>query len=184
MSRSDPSEPAEMTRRRALLGGAGMLAVAAAAGATAAPRRAMPNAMMVKPSGAATRSRTSLHQEVHFDAPPARVYQALLGAKAFAAFTGMKAQIDPRPGGAISIFGGLVVGRNVELVRNRRIVQAWRPVEDFPAGVYSLVKMELLPAGSGTRLILDHTGFPEGHYDHLNAGWPPRYWIPLKKYLG
>jgi activator of HSP90 ATPase len=169
-----------MSRRRALFGGASLLTALAAAGARAAP----PNAMTVKPGGAGTRSRTALHQEVLFDASPARIYDALLGAKAFAAFTGMPARIDPRPGGAISIFGGLVVGRNIELVRNRRIVQAWRPVEDFPAGVYSLVKIDLVPRGSGTRLILDHTGFPEGHFDHLNAGWPPRYWIPLKKYLG
>jgi hypothetical protein len=62
-------------------------------------------------------------------------------------------------------------------------VQAWRVVADFPAGVYSLVKMELLPKAGGTFLVLDHTGFPPGHYDHLNAGWEPRYWTPLKTFL-
>jgi hypothetical protein len=32
-------------------------------------------------------------------------------------------------------------------------------------------------------LILDHTGFPEGDFDHLDAGWYTRYWNPLKKYI-
>src|SRR5579862_7690105 len=51
-------------------------------------------------------------------------------------------------------------------------------------GVYSVVKFELKPQGSGTTLILDHTGFPEGEYDSLFKGWGLRYWDPLKKYLG
>jgi activator of HSP90 ATPase len=139
--------------------------------------------MATRPGGAGTRTRTALHQDVTFDAPPQRVYAALMSSKAFAAFSGMPAKIDPQVGGAISMFGGLIVGRNIELLPGRRIVQAWRPVQDFPSGVYSLVKMDLSPAGAGTRLSLDHTGFPEGHFDHLNEGWPPRYWNPLKTYL-
>jgi activator of HSP90 ATPase len=178
MPESDPPNASSPTRRT-LMGGATLAVAAAAAGAHAAP--ATP--MAVKPSGAETRTRTALHQEVNFDASPAKVYAALMSSKAFADFTGMPAKIDPGLGGAISMFGGLIVGRNIELAPGKRIVQAWRAVQDFPSGVYSLVKMDLSPAGAGTRLVLDHTGFPEGHYDHLYEGWPPRYWIPLKKYL-
>jgi activator of HSP90 ATPase len=82
------------------------------------------------------------------------------------------------------MFGGLVVGRNVELVPSQRIVQAWRLSQEFPEGTYSLVKIELKTKDSGTRLVLDHTGFPEGHFDHLDAGWYSHYWEPLRKYLG
>jgi len=138
----------------------------------------------VKPGGPETRSRTSLHQEAAFKSAPARLYAALLSSKDFTAFSGLPATIDPAAGGAFSLFGGQIVGRNIELVPDRRIVQAWRAVADFPAGVYSLVKFELLPKAGGTSLVLDHTGFPPGHYDHLNAGWAPHYWAPLKKFLG
>jgi activator of HSP90 ATPase len=61
-------------------------------------------------------------------------------------------------------------------------VQAWRPASWGP-GVYSIVKFELKPQGSGTIVVLDHTGFPEGKYDDLYDGWPERYWEPLKKFL-
>jgi hypothetical protein len=37
---------------------------------------------------------------------------------------------------------------------------------------------------AGTVLVLDHTGFPEGDFDHLDPGWYARYWNPLKKFLG
>jgi uncharacterized protein YndB with AHSA1/START domain len=134
------------------------------------------------PGTEANRSRTSLHQEVDFKATPQRIYEVLLDSKQFAACTGMSAEIDPKPGGAFTTFGGLIVGRNVELIANQRIVQAWRPTHWDP-GVYSIVKFELKPRASETTIILDHTGFPEGDYDSLNTGWKPRYWDPLKKFL-
>jgi len=134
------------------------------------------------PSTAANRARTSLHQEVDFKASPQRIYEVLLDSKQFAACTGMPAEIDPKVGGAFTTFGGLVVGRNIELIPNQRIVQAWRPTH-WDSGVYSIVKLELKPQASGTLILLDHTGFPEGEYDSLNTGWKPRYWDPLKKFL-
>jgi hypothetical protein len=42
----------------------------------------------------------------------------------------------------------------------------------------------LKPQGSNALVILDHTGFPEGEFDHLDPGWKLRYWDPLKKFLG
>jgi activator of HSP90 ATPase len=163
--------------RRSIFGAVALLAGLAAAG------RAPAQPMAVKPGRAETAGRTSLHQEVTFAAAPARLYAALLSSKAFTAFSGFPATIDPRPGGAVSLFGGQVMGRNIELVPNQRIVQAWRAVEDFPPGVYSLVKIDLTPKAGGTLLTLDHTGFPPGHFDHLNAGWAPHYWEPLRKFF-
>jgi activator of HSP90 ATPase len=125
---------------------------------------------------------TAIHQEVDFKATPARIYEVLLDAKQFSAFTKDTAEIQPQPGGAFKLFGGVIEGRNIELAPNQRIVQAWRP-KYWPAGVYSLVKFELVARGSGTRIILDHTGFTEEKWQGLNEGWPMRYWDPLHKYL-
>ena len=126
---------------------------------------------------------STIHQEVDFDAPPARIYSVLLDAKQFAAFTKESAEIQPDAGGAFRLFGGRIEGRNVELVPNQRIVQAWRPAS-WPAGVYSIVRFELTAHGSGTRIVFDHTGFPEANREHLNEGWPRNYWDPLRIYLG
>jgi activator of HSP90 ATPase len=135
-----------------------------------------------KSDTSANHSRTFLHQEVDFDAPPHRIYKALLDAKQFATLTGMSAEIDPKVGGAFSTFGGLIVGRNIELISNQRIVQAWRPA-DWEAGVYSVVKFDLKVHDSRTKIVLDHTGFPEGKFNSLDYGWKPRYWDPMKKFL-
>ncbi len=125
---------------------------------------------------------TYLHQEIEMKASRQRIYEALLDSKQFATFTGMPAEIDRAVGGAFSLFGGLITGRNVELVANQRIVQVWRPA-DWEGGVYTLVKFELKDWASQTKLILDHTGFPEGNFRHLDSGWYLRYWEPLRKFL-
>ena len=131
----------------------------------------------------ANQARTSLHQEVDFKASPQRIYEILLDSKQFAAFSGMPAEIDAKEGGAFSTFGGLVAGRNIELIPAQRIVQAWRPTHWEP-GVYSIVKFDLKAQGAGTSVTLDHTGFPPGKFDDLDPGWKVRYWDPLKKFLG
>jgi uncharacterized protein YndB with AHSA1/START domain len=125
---------------------------------------------------------TYLHQEIDIKANRQRIYDALLDSKQFTAFSGAPAEINREPGGTFSMFGGLIVGRNVELVPKERIVQAWRPAA-WEQGVYSLVKFELTEGGSQTKVVLDHTGFPEGNFRHLDYGWHAHYWEPLRKYL-
>lgn len=131
----------------------------------------------------------AIHQEVSFDAPPARVYQALTDATQFSALTKFSAVPNARPaligagpGGDFVLFDGHILGRHIELVPNRRLVQAWRTA-DWPEGVYSVARFELRPQTGKTTLVFDHTGFPVGQGKHLAAGWHLNYWEPLKKYL-
>jgi activator of HSP90 ATPase len=166
------------TRRRLIsnlaLTGAGLL--------TAGSSAAVAQSMQQLPSTAANQKRTSLHDDVTLPAPPARVYAALLDAKQFAAFTTLPAEIDPHEGGAFTLFAKQVIGRNIQLLDAHRIVQAWRP-EHWDPGIYSIARFELKPAGDGTAISFDHTGFPEGEYDHLEWGWHNHYWLPLTHFL-
>jgi activator of HSP90 ATPase len=130
----------------------------------------------------------SIHQEVVFKAARKRVYEALTDEKKFAQVTdfimkGASAEISRDVGGTFSIFGGVISGRHIELVANERIVQAWRE-KDWPPGLYSIVRFDLSDQGSGTKLVFDHTGFPDGASVHLAPGWWSHYWEPLQKFLG
>jgi uncharacterized protein YndB with AHSA1/START domain len=128
-------------------------------------------------------SAKTIHQEVNFKASPAKVYESLMDAKAFAAATGAPARIDGKIGGAVSAFGGMITGINVELVPGQRIVQAWR-AGNWPEGIHSIVRFELAAAGGGTKLTLDHSGAPDGSEEMLEGGWHKMYWEPLTKHLG
>ena len=124
----------------------------------------------------------TIHEELEFKVSPHRVYEALLDSKQFTVFSGVPGEIDREAGGAFSLFDGQIMGRNVELVPDRRIVQAWRAAS-WHEGIYSIAKFELAAQGSGTRLIFDHTGFPPSDRDSLSSGWDAHYFGPLKKYF-
>jgi activator of HSP90 ATPase len=174
--------PITLTRRSAIAYVAGVLTALAASRHARAQQEPM-EPSKEKPATGPNRLRTSIHQEINLPASPQHVFDVLLDAKQFAAFTGLPAEIDSKPGGTFKTFGGLIEGRNVDLILGQRIVQAWRPAS-WDTGLYSIVHFELKQSGAATLLTLDHTGFPEGLYDHLAFGWNTRYWEPLKKYLG
>jgi activator of HSP90 ATPase len=141
-----------------------------------------------------SRTSESIHQEASFNASRKRVYEALTdtkqfdkvielsGAKKSMALGSEPTKISGEVGGAFTIFGGHIIGRQIELKPNERVVQAWRVV-DWSPGVYSIAKFELTEQDSGTRIVFDHTGFPKGLGEHLAAGWRSHYWEPLEKFL-
>src|SRR5882724_9050799 len=94
------------------------------------------------PSPAGDHSKSiSIHQEIDFTRSAQQLYEALLDSKQFSAFSGRKAGIKREAGGEFSLFDSHIVGRNLELIPNKRIVQAWRVVS-WPEGVYSIVKFQ------------------------------------------
>jgi activator of HSP90 ATPase len=141
----------------------------------------------------------SIHQEPVINASRKRVYEALTDVRQFNDVTKIAAAKDPAisleksptvispdVGGAFSLFGGIILGRQIELVPNTRIVQAWR-VRYWEPGVYSIAKFDLVEQGSGTKsgtkIVFDHTGFPKGDAETLASGWKAHYWEPLAKFF-
>jgi activator of HSP90 ATPase len=139
-------------------------------------------------------SAEAIHQEPVFKATPRQVYEALTDAKQFdhvqrlsKAVTSMEvgskpAEIAPEVGGAFTLFGGYITGRHLELLPDKRIVQAWRS-QGWQEGDYSIVRFELVEQGAETKIVLNHRGFPQGNAQHLAAGWKSNYWGPLEKFL-
>jgi activator of HSP90 ATPase len=126
--------------------------------------------------------KSTIRQEENFAVPPHRVYAVLTEEKEFAAATGAPAKIAMSEGGAFSLFGGAIVGRNIELVPDQRVVQAWRDSAWGP-GVYSVARFELSAAGQGTHLAFDQGGYPLSDTTSLVSGWHSHYWEPMKKYF-
>ena len=168
------------------------------AAASAAAIAVLPNllrASQVPDDRGISHTAASIHQEATFKASPARVYAALTEAKEFDkvfalsdASKTMKladnpSQISKEPGGAFALFGGYITGRQLELVPNTRLVQAWRSASWKP-GAYSIATWTFAPAGKGTTLALEHGGFPSGEAPSLAEGWHKNYLTPLMKYLG
>jgi activator of HSP90 ATPase len=166
-------------------------------GAIAAVALAMrPASVMAESGSEVSHQAEAIHQERLFKANPQHVYEALTVSEQFDKVTQLSGvmqaavmakmhkptKISREPGGPFSLFGGFIVGRQIELIPHRLIVQAWR-AGSWEPGVYSVITFVLIGQGEATKLVFDHAGFPKGQGEHLAAGWQGNYWEPLAKYL-
>jgi len=116
-------------------------------------------------------------------ATPKQIYKAWLDGKEHAAFTGEAAESDPRVGGHFTAFGDYIKGTNLELVPNKKIVQAWRTTEFSDGHGDSRLEITLEKVNGGTKVTLNHTGIPDGRGESYKDGWKKFYFRPLKKYF-
>jgi activator of HSP90 ATPase len=124
-----------------------------------------------------------IRSTVTFGATPKQVYEALINEKRHAKFTGARAVISRKVGGAFTCYGTFLSGINLDLVPGKRIVQAWRS-NGWPAGTFSIATFALSRSKGGrTRLKFTQVGVPASSGMDINKGWQTYYWKPLKAYL-
>jgi activator of HSP90 ATPase len=119
---------------------------------------------------------------VRIKAKPRAVFEALMDSKKHAAFTGAPAKISRTVGGRFNAHGPHLTGINVDLTKDKRIVQAWRAA-GWPKGHFSIVRFDLNPERGGTLLAFTHVGIPSQRVRSINNGWKNYYWKPLKTAL-
>jgi activator of HSP90 ATPase len=124
-----------------------------------------------------------IEQSIVLPASPAKLYAAYLDSREHSRFTGGPAKVSGKVGGKFTAFGGAIAGRNLVLVPNRMIVQAWRATHWPRTDPDSILILRFSNAPGGGRIDLVHVNVPE--HDHLGVtkGWASYYWEPWKAYL-
>jgi activator of HSP90 ATPase len=125
----------------------------------------------------------AIKQTITIKTTPEQIYAALTSATKFSEATGAPAEISNDEGGVFSCFGGQITGRHIELIPNKRIVQAWRAAP-WDEGIYSIVKFDISKTGDSSTIEMTHSGFPAETAEHLEGGWHKMYWDQLRAYLG
>jgi activator of HSP90 ATPase len=82
----------------------------------------------------------TIEQTVFFDATPDAIYDALLDPRKHSEFTGSPATTSARVGATFTAWDGYITGKNLELVKGRKIVQEWKTTE-WPDG-YPVSRLE------------------------------------------
>ncbi len=128
----------------------------------------------------------TIRQQVTFKgATPHELYEWLMDSKKHSEFTGEKSVISRKVGGRFTAGDGWIEGMNLELVKDRLIVQGWRGNDaKWPKGYYSTVRFTFTRTKTGARLDLLHSGVPAAAYEEIREGWREYYWEPLKLALG
>ncbi|MBI5540233.1 MAG: SRPBCC domain-containing protein [Bacteroidia bacterium] len=110
-------------------------------------------------------------------APIDEVYMALTNANSITLWTGEEAEMSIEPGSEFSLWSGSIVGKNIEFIKNKKIVQQW--YFDGQAEE-SIVTIILHQDKNGTSAELRHTNIPDSEYDDFVEGWEESYFGALK----
>jgi activator of HSP90 ATPase len=124
-----------------------------------------------------------IEQSIVLPASPAKLYAAYLDSREHSRFTGRPAKVSEKVGGKFTAFGGAIAGRNLVLVPNRMIVQAWRATHWPRSDPDSILILRFSNAPGGGRIDLVHVNVPEHDHQGVTKGWGSYYWEPWKAYL-
>lgn len=128
-------------------------------------------------------NKNIIRQTEVISASPMEVYEALMDEKKHSKFTGQKAKISTEVGGKFTAMDEYISGKNLQLVKGKKIVQEWRTTDwdkNFPP---SKLTIELKKKGTGTELVMVHENVPEDDKADLTQGWIDFYWKPLKAFF-
>jgi uncharacterized protein YndB with AHSA1/START domain len=125
-----------------------------------------------------------LVKEIYIDAPAEVIFTFLTDAAKMVRWMGITAAIDPRPGGIYRLDPNgrdVILGKYLEVAPSSRIVFTWgfeNAAHDVSAGS-TVVEIDLIPEGRGTRLRLTHRELPPDARDKHDYGWS--HYLPRLK---
>ena len=124
----------------------------------------------------------AIHQEATFRVAPEWIYELLTDGARLSKLVGRRGRGGSAEGAWFSLVGDRFEGRQIELVRAERVVQAWR-MADWEPGVYSIVRFTLIPGGTGTRMVVDQDGYSDQLHDFLASTWRSFYFEPMTSWF-
>lgn len=109
-------------------------------------------------------------------APPEDVYNALTNEATLQLWTGEPALMQPVAGTEFSLWDDSIVGKNLEFIPGKKIVQEWYFGEQEPASIVTII----LHDNKGTTSAeLRHTNIPDEAYEDIVEGWNESYFAAL-----
>ena len=107
---------------------------------------------------------------------PQELFVALTNPATIQLWTGEKAEMSTQPGSEFSLWDESIVGKNIEFIEGKKIVQQWYFGEQEED---SIVTITLHPHKQGTSVELRHTNIPDEDYAEIVQGWNETYFGAL-----
>lgn len=127
-----------------------------------------------------------IKQTVQFEADPANpkdVFEYYPTPAKHIAFTGSPATTSRRMGAKFTAWDGYISGKNLKLVKDKKIVQEWKTCEWSKGHPSSKLEFNLAARKGGTEVKMTHSRVPAEPIEKYREGWRTSYWTPLGEYL-
>ena len=113
-------------------------------------------------------------------ASPEEVYLAVTNPFTIRLWTDEEAEMSEEPGSEFSLLGGSIVGKNIEFIPNKKVVQQWY----FDGQEeQSIVTLKFHHHKEGTSIELNHTNIPDEAYKDIIEGWDDVYFGNLEEFF-
>ena len=116
-------------------------------------------------------------------ASPKQIYDAWLSSKEHSKMTGGKATASVKIGGKFTAWDNYISGKNLELIPDKRILQAWRTTEFSKDDLDSHLLIKIEEVKDGSKVTLVHSEIPQGQSASYKKGWSDFYLKPMKTYF-
>jgi activator of HSP90 ATPase len=128
-------------------------------------------------------AKTIVQKVLFKNTSPKSLYDLYMNARQHSEATGSPANISDKEGARFSAHGGYINGKNLQLVKNKLIVQSWRGSDWDKSAIDSTFTIHLEPKGKDVVLHAVHANLPDTEAGHISKGWHDYYWKPWKKFL-
>jgi activator of HSP90 ATPase len=105
-----------------------------------------------------------------------------MNAKEHSVSVGVIAKIQNKEGAKFSAHDSYVTGKNLQLIKDKLIVQSWR-ASDSKSDVDSTFILLFGQMGNDGVINMVHANVPEKHFAGVKEGWDDYYWKPRKNIL-
>lgn len=114
----------------------------------------------------------TIEQTYEMNATPEQVFDALLNPEIIQIWSGDEAKMSAEVGGNFVLWGGQMFGTNLEIIKNKKLVQEWNYDQwDKPSKVTFTIKIK----GKKTIVELLHEDVPEKSLNSITDGWGTYY---------
>jgi len=108
------------------------------------------------------------------------IYAALTNPYTIELWSGYPAVMSEEPGSEFSLWEGDIEGRNLEFVKDRKIVQEWY-FGDQPEK--SVVTITIEPVGKNSMIKVEHINIPDDAYENISEGWEEFYFGAIRNFF-
>jgi activator of HSP90 ATPase len=112
----------------------------------------------------------TIKQSYEMKATPAQVFKALTSPAIIKIWSGAPAKMSARKGASFEIWGGDMFGKNLEVVKDKKLVQEWN-TRTYSSKVTFTIKVK----GKSTIVELVHEGVPDKESKSYAEGWKDYY---------
>jgi activator of HSP90 ATPase len=127
--------------------------------------------------------KTIFQKVVFKNTTPKILYGIYMDAYKHSQAIGAPVKIINKVGESFTSHGKYIHGKNLQLVKDKLIVQSWRGSDWAKDEMDSTFILQFYQQGNDTLLIMSHANIPEKHFKGIKNGWNKYYWKPWKKYM-